>query len=330
VLNGITSLINVNGVNNALNNVLSTTIDLVNSVSLSVSGVGSGSLDNSAPVADTPVLDLFVAPVHLDLLGLLATTEPIHLTIIGHSGPGLVLGNVVYELAHLFDPPLPAQLNLDDLNQRLAGLISRLESQIPGITPAPSPPVQLTTDQFLQLTVPSLNLNLLGLLLQSSPITVNGYAHPGDTLLLGNLLTTVLNTVGATRQNLTGLNSNLNRLLADVIGVLNASTLTLPPSAIASLPSVLQTLALPTLISATPGSTTTILDLIIANGANAGPPVDINLMGLQVTTSNIRATLKAKTGDGQILGNLLFNTAHLLDRGSSSTLLLLLTELSQL
>src|SRR5205085_1675719 len=123
--------------------------------------------------------------------------------------------------------------------------IGRLESQIPGITPASSPPVQLTADQFLQLTVPSLNLNLLGLLLQTSPITVNAFAHTGDAQLLGNVLTTVLNTVGATRQNLTGLNSNLNRLLADVIGVLNASALVLSSGALSSLPSVLQTLALP-------------------------------------------------------------------------------------
>jgi len=177
--------------------------------------------------------------------------------------------------------------------------------------------------------VPALNLNLLGLLLQTTPITVNGYSHTGDGLLLGNVLTTVLNTVGATRQNLTGLNTNLNRLLADVVGVLNASTLVISPGALSALPQVLQTLALATLISATPGQTAPILDLIISNGTS-GPLVDVNLMGLQVTTSNIRATLKAKTGDGLILGNLLYNAAHLLDHGASSTLLQLLTELSQL
>ncbi len=329
LLSGITTLINLNGVNTALNNVLASTVDLVNSVDLSVSGVGSGSLDNE-PVADTPVLDLMVAPVRLDLLGLVATTQPIHLMITAHSGNGLVLGNVVYELAHLFDPPLPAQLNLDDINQRLAGLISRLETQIPGITPAPTPPVQLGDGQFLQLTVPAVNVDLLGLLLQTSPITVNGTAQTGNSLLLGNLLTTVLNTVGATRQNLTGLNSNLNRLLADVVGVLNASTLVLSPGVLDALPNVLQTLALPDLITATPGATASILDLTITNGSNSGPPVDVNLMGLVVTTSNIQARLKAKTGEGLILGNLLYNVSHLLDRGGSSTLLLLLSELSHL
>jgi hypothetical protein len=58
--------------------------------------------------------------------------------------------------------------------------------------------------------------------------------------------------------------------------------------------------------------------------------VEVNLMGLQVTTSNVRAQLKAKTGDGQILGNLLYNLSNLLNRNNSSTLLLLLSELSDL
>ena len=87
----------------------------------------------------------------------------------------------------------------------------------------------------------------------------------GNGLLLGNVLTTVLNTVGATRENLTGLNTNLDALLAKVIGVLNASTLVLPANALSLLPSVLQTLALPTLVSATPGQSTPILDLTIAS-----------------------------------------------------------------
>src|SRR5207248_2380151 len=136
LLSGITTIINTQGLSSALNNVLSTTVDLVNSASLHVSGVGSGSLD-TAPAATTPVLDLFVAPVHLDLLGLLATTAPIHLTITAHSGNGLVLGNVVTDLANLFNPPLPNTLNIDDLNQRLANLINQLNQQIPGIPPAP-------------------------------------------------------------------------------------------------------------------------------------------------------------------------------------------------
>src|SRR5204863_4962065 len=174
--------------------------------------------------------------------GLVATTSPIHLTVTAHSGDGLVLGNVVTELANLFNPPLPNQLDLNDLNSRLQQLIVQLNAQIPGIPPAPTSPVQLSAGQFLQLTVPQLNVGLLGLVLHTSPITVNATATSGNGLLLGNVVTTVLNTLGATPQNLTGLNTNLNTLLAKVFGVLNASSLVLPAGAISSLPPVLQTL----------------------------------------------------------------------------------------
>ena len=65
-----------------------------NSASLSVSGVGTGSLSN-ATAAITNVVHLTVAPVHLDLLGVVVDTSPIRVTITTHSGQGLVLGNAV-------------------------------------------------------------------------------------------------------------------------------------------------------------------------------------------------------------------------------------------
>ena len=55
--------------------------------------------------------------------------------------------------------------------------------------------------------------------------------------------------------------------------------------------------------------------------------MDANLLGLVVTTSNIQAQLLAQTGDGQILGNLLFNVANLLNPGGSLNLLVILNEL---
>jgi hypothetical protein len=80
--------------------------------------------------------------------------------------------------------------------------------------PAPTQPVELGPDQFLELAVPALDLNLLGLPFETSPITVNADAVEGDGLLLGNVLTTVLNTVDATPENLTGLSENRIALLA--------------------------------------------------------------------------------------------------------------------
>jgi hypothetical protein len=50
-----------------------------NSVNLSLpaGAVSSGPFDTMI-ASTTPVLDLFVAPVHLDLLGLLLDTHPLH------------------------------------------------------------------------------------------------------------------------------------------------------------------------------------------------------------------------------------------------------------
>src|SRR5262249_10952633 len=118
-----------------------------------------------------------------------------------------------------------------------------------------------------------LNLDLLGLVVDTSPVHLTITAHSGQGLLLGNVLTTALNTLGATPENLTGLSNNLNELLSRVVGVLNASNLVLPPDVLGSLPSVLQTLATPALIAPSPGATASILNLIIASSTASGPPV---------------------------------------------------------
>ncbi len=329
LLGALSTLINFPGVETALNNTLSTVVNLVNSVDLTLppGTVGSGAFDTGS-AGSTQVLDVFVAPVHLDLLGLVLATSPIHLKITANSGDGLVLGNVVAELAHLFDNP-PPELTVDDVNARLQQLLADLDAQIPGI-PAVSPPVTLDPNQFLELTVPTLNLNLLGLLVQTTPITVDAFAQTGDGNLLGNLLDSLLRTIDATPGNLTVLSNNLNALLAKVVGVLNAAQLTLPQSVIDALPEVLQTLLSPVLIAPNPGATTQILDLTIASPDGTTPPVRADLLGLLVTTSDIHAELLAQTGDGQILGNLLFNVANLLNPGNTTSLLFLLTELAQL
>jgi hypothetical protein len=309
--------------------VLGSVVGLLNSASLDVSGVGAGSFSTAA-AATTPVLNLFVAPVHLDLLGAVVDTSPITVTITAHSGDGLVLGNVVTDLANLFNPPLPDTLTLDVINSKLQQLLADLNTQIPGIGSAPTatPPAPAGSERVLSLVVPPIDLNLLGLVLQTTQIQVNADAQTGDGLLLGNVLTTLLNTLGATPDQLTQLSNNLNGLLAKVVGVLNAATLTLPAGAVEGLTSVLQTLAVPDLVNKTgTPATAPVLDLAIASPDGSTPPVDVNLLGLRITTSNIHAQLVAQTGDGQILGNLLYNVSHLLDPGGSLNLLTILGEL---
>jgi hypothetical protein len=84
------------------------------------------------------------------------------------------------------------------------------------------------------------------------------------------------------------------------------------------------------LIAPSDGSITTILDLSIASTDGTTPPVIVDLMGLHVTTSDIDAQLAARTGEGQLLGNLLYNVANLLNTDNSATLLFLLTQLGRL
>jgi hypothetical protein len=244
-----------------------------------------------------------------------------------------VLGNAVTELANVFNPPLPDTLDIDTINARLEQLLADLNQQTAGIPSAPVTPVELAPGQVLSLTVPPINVDLLGLMLQTSAITVNATSQTGDGELLGNVVKTAFNTLGATQENLSRLDNDLNALLAKVVGVLNASSLTVSSSVVGALPSVLQTLTSPTLTApaGTTSSTTPVLDLVIASpDGGSTPPVEVNLLGLDVTTSNVTANLSARTGDGQILGNLVYNVANLLNPGESSTLLLLLSQLAAL
>src|SRR5690606_40424926 len=76
LLGAVSTLVNFEGVGAALNNALDRVVGLVNSVDLTLppDAVGPGVFDTAAP-STTDVLDVFVAPVHLDLLGLVVTTE---------------------------------------------------------------------------------------------------------------------------------------------------------------------------------------------------------------------------------------------------------------
>lgn len=329
LLGDAANLLNLPSVNNAVNSVLASAVTLLNSGTLNVAGVNTTSGSLTAPPsgsATTSVLTLQVAPVTLNLLGAVVTTSPIDLNITAQSGQGLVLGNVITDLANLFNPPLPSTLSIDDLNTQLGNLLTELNTQIPNVGNSTTPPVNLSNGQFLNLTVAPINLNLLGLVLQTSSITVNATNQTGNGELLGNVLTTLLNTVGANPSNLTTLNSDLNQILGKVIGVLNASTLTLPANAVGSLSSVLQELTSPTLVNPTGNASAPILNLAIASPTNS-TPVNVDLLGLDITTSNIQAQLIAQTGTGQILGNLLYNVANLLNPGGSSALLPILGEL---
>lgn len=331
LLTVVGNLVNLQGTNAALNNVLDSVVTLLNDADLLVEGVTqSGSL-GTAPAEVTPILDLFVAPVRIDLLGVNVDTSPIELKIFAESGEGKVLGNVLRSLTNLFNPPLPDRLNLADINVRLSNLLAELDAQLPGFNiPVEVTPVPPAGDarEVLRLSVPPIDVNLLGLLLKTDRIQVNADAQLGNGELLGNIVNLLLDTAEATPGDIQALNDNVNGLLAKVIGVLNASSLLLSEGALGGLSDILQTLASPFLVlpEGTAGITP-VLDLAIVSPDGTTPPVDVDLLGLKITTSDVRAQLLARTGEGQVLGNLVYNVAHLLDPGGELNLLTILGRL---
>jgi len=138
LLTTVSNLIDLQKASDALNQVLGTAVDLLNSGDLGIN-LGSGSFD-ARPAAVTNVLQLHVAPVHLDLLGALVDTKPIDVSITAHSGQGMILGNIVTDLANLFND-LPGQtLNIDTLNQKLGDLLGAVNGALGAIPGAPCRP----------------------------------------------------------------------------------------------------------------------------------------------------------------------------------------------
>jgi hypothetical protein len=324
LLTTVDQVLNLDQINAAVNSVLGATVDLLNSAGLAVTGVGSGVFDE-AEATTTQVLELFVAPVNLDLMGAKVTTSPIRLSISATSGQGLILGNVLTALSDLFNNPTD-QLDLAFINDRLAGLLADLRAQLPNFSSAEVPNPVLEEGDVLALTVPAIDLDLLGLMLKTTPISVDVSSREGDGLLLGNVLSSALSTLNATPAELSELSGHLNNVLNYVVGVLNNASLTLAPGATDALSNVLRQLTLPDLVTATPGQTAKILDLVIAQ-PDGSAPVNVDLLGLNVQVGSIDAELSARTGDGLVLGNLLYNVANLVNPGGLSSLIDLLTAL---
>jgi hypothetical protein len=291
---------------NAANTVLNQTITLVNSGHLTVSGVSPSGPLASAPAATASVLQLTVAPIHVDALGVELDVSPFQLTVTAHAGQGLPLGNALVEMSNLFNPPLPSQLQLDNVNANLQQLLGQLNTQTAGNASATLAPSQASGQPVLNASLPGLNLNLLGLTLQTTPVRIDAASQLGNGQFLGNVLTAAQNAAGTTPRQLSALYGTVNAILAKTVGVLNASTLQLAPNALNSLPLGLRLLTAQNLFSRTQVATTPILDL----GGNAAP-AGINLLGLQIANTGLEAKLSAQTGKGQVLGNLIYNLSAL-------------------
>src|SRR5262249_6474727 len=131
------------------------------------------SLTNTTPGAATPILDLHVGAIHLDLLGLKVDTSDICLNITAQSGPGNLLGNLLGDVAHLLDQ----RLNLDRIVASLTGQVDNLTTGLTGLingalgaigspTNAATGGASVTSTgatRILHLALGPVDLNLLGL-----------------------------------------------------------------------------------------------------------------------------------------------------------------------
>jgi len=162
-------------------------------------------LTNTTPGATTPILDLHIDPIHLNVLGLKVDTSAICLNITATSGPGNLLGNLLGDVAHLLDQGLSLDQILGSLtsSNQLSGLTTGLGGLLSGAFGAIGSPTNAATGgasvtssggtNILNLSLGPVNLNLLGLDVHldncnNGPVTVSITAQSGPGNLLGNLL----------------------------------------------------------------------------------------------------------------------------------------------
>jgi len=196
------------------------------------------------------ILTLNIAPIFLNLLGLVIQTSEINLVITAETGPGNLLGNLLCALVGIFDPQAQAQ----GLNQALALLGGSLSSGSPltgvlpisitsfakqdgqlvakfkvdgadgeFVTPAQVIEAPEGACEILTLVLGPIDINLLGLRIQlfgetpEDPITILIYAVPGPGNLLGNLLCALAGILDPNTNTSASLNQTvrlLNRILA--------------------------------------------------------------------------------------------------------------------
>jgi hypothetical protein len=85
----------------------------------------SSSSTAAVAAASCQILDLSLAPINLNLLGLVVHTDTIHLNITAQSGPGNLLGNLLCAVTGL--------LNSGSLGTVLAGLLNQIIAILNGL-----------------------------------------------------------------------------------------------------------------------------------------------------------------------------------------------------
>jgi len=191
-----------------------------------------GVTPNAANPAATPILNLHLGPIDLNVLGLQVKTSEICLNISAQPGPGNLLGNLLGGLANALNTPGGTLGGfLGSLTNGTSGLTGTVNDLLNGVTgllngglgaltdPANATVLPSSTTNILHLSVGPLNLNLLGLVVNldncdGGPVTVDVNAVSGSGNLLGNLLSGIAHL--ADRPNVPALDhllANLGRSL---------------------------------------------------------------------------------------------------------------------
>ena len=182
-----------------------------------------------------PILNLTLAPIHLDLLGLVVDTSPICLSITAIPGGGL-LGDLLCGVANLLNGGLDLGAILGgltgaDLGTLLSGLTDLLNGALGNITnPAVATPsvgaTQAGACDILNLSLGPVDLTLLGLNVHlddcdDGPVTVDITAEPGAGNLLGNLLCNLAGLLDGPA-NGNAIANALNRVADAILQLVNA------------------------------------------------------------------------------------------------------------
>ena len=147
-------------------------------------------------------------------------------------------------------------------------------------------------------------------------------AQTGNGLLAGQRADDALKRWARRRENLADLNNNHQRHLGEGRRRAERRNLTLVGERRINVAAErCRHCSVPTLTAPTAGSTTPVLDLMIASSDGTNAAGECQSARPDITTSNIDAHLAAMTGDGQVLGNLLYNLANLADPGGPAALL---------
>jgi len=296
----------------------------------------TATVSQAATALATPILNLHLGPIHLDLLGLTVDTSEICLKVTAYGGPGNLLGNLLTDVANLLNggTPLanllsgaggiPTNLVSTGLSNLLNGALGAATagSNVSGASTAP-------TGNVLHLSLGPVNLNLLGLAASldncaGGPITVDVSAVPGAGNLLGNLISDVAHLLDKPHVNTNALNRLLPQLTNEIATLAGPATALVPLqlSGVSvrdgqlvatgtlggqsfTVPVTLTTAAAPTAAAAA----TPILNLHLG-------PIHLDLLGLTVDTSEICLKVTAQSGSGNLLGNLLTDVANLLNGGT--------------